>query len=213
VPVVPDNGPYPWEEDVPEDASGASLIRAERARQISAEGYTPEHDAAHQDGELARAAACYATPPQHRKADTRFTIRDNRYMLVPQGWPWHPDDWKPASRLRDLVRAGALVTAERDRIAAEIDRLLAQADRKEVRLTGNPGKRLSTADPLTEHDVAERLDNAAMRVVRIMLDARQTGLAGPVKRSRYLTNSLSMLAAELEAWNAVPQQGWSDDGY
>jgi hypothetical protein len=81
-------------------------------------------------------------------------------------------------------------------------------DDEDLRLTGSPGKRLSTADPLTEHDVAERLDKAALRVTRIMSDARQQGYAGAAKRSRYLTNVLGILAAELKLWGVQPQEGW-----
>jgi hypothetical protein len=73
------------------------------------------------------------------------------------------------------------------------------------------GKRLHTSDPLTEHDVAERLDKAALRTVRILLDIRQMGLMNPVKHSRYLTNTLNMLAAELQLWGAEPQQDWASD--
>ena len=38
----------------------ASDVLAERARQIAAEGWTPEHDDEHDGGELARAGAAYA---------------------------------------------------------------------------------------------------------------------------------------------------------
>lgn len=78
-------------------------------------------------------------------------------------------------------------------------------------LTGSPGKRLRTSDPLTEHDVADRLDKAALRVVRIMTDARQQGYAEAVKHSRYLTNVLGILAAELQLWGVQPQEGWEED--
>lgn len=63
------------------------------------------------------------------------------------------------------------------------------------------GKRSSPDEPLTEHDVAERLDRAAIRVLSIMMDVRQTeGLYESVKASRYLTNSLDLLAEELRLW-------------
>jgi hypothetical protein len=66
------------------------------------------------------------------------------------------------------------------------------------------GKRLSTDRPLTEHDVAERLDRAALRVLHILVDARQLGLMEEVKQSRYHTNSLNALAAELGTWGVQP---------
>lgn len=97
--------------------TGIELIAAERDRQINVEGWTPEHDDKHWDGELSRAAACYCNPTY--SADPRIG--------TPIGWPWSFADWKPAvqrggtiiiSRLiRQYVKAGAL-------IAAEIDRLL-----------------------------------------------------------------------------------------
>lgn len=62
-------------------------------------------------------------------------------------------------------------------------------------------KRLSTDDPLTPDDVAERLVKAAMRTLRVLLDVRQTdGLFDDVKRSRYLRGSLNLLADELREW-------------
>lgn len=78
-------------------------------------------------------------------------------------------------------------------------------------LSGSPGKRLHASDPLTEHDVAERLDKAALRVVRIMSDARQQGYMDAVKHSRYLTGALNLLAAELDLWDARPQEGYERD--
>jgi hypothetical protein len=73
-----------------------------------------------------------------------------------------------------------------------------------------PGKRLSAGDPLTEHDVAERIDRAALRLLRIMGDIRQQGGMEAVRHSRYLTNVLGMLAAELTLWGVEPDPGWID---
>lgn len=78
-------------------------------------------------------------------------------------------------------------------------------------LAGSPGKRLRSSDPLTEHDAAERLDKSALRTVRILSDLRQLGLMDLVKHSRYLTNSLGMLAAELQLWGAEPQEGYAQE--
>ena len=66
------------------------------------------------------------------------------------------------------------------------------------------GKRLSTDQPLTEHDIAERLDKAALRTYRILAETREMGLADAVKHSRYFTNIASALAAELAAWGIEP---------
>lgn len=63
------------------------------------------------------------------------------------------------------------------------------------------GKRLSTEEPLTEHDVAERLSKAALRVTKIMSEARQLGLMDEVKRSRYLVGgTFTMMQEELDKW-------------
>jgi len=90
-----------------DDALGdaARDVLAERQRQISAEGWTPEHDDEHEIGELARAAACYAANA------TGFRLM-NRANL----WPWDRAWWKPTTPRRDLVKAGALILAEIERI-------------------------------------------------------------------------------------------------
>lgn len=64
------------------------------------------------------------------------------------------------------------------------------------------GKRLSTTEPLTEHDVADRLDKAALRVWRIMLDTRQQSpeFYEAVRHSRYLTNVIPELRKEMDTW-------------
>ena len=93
---------------------GIELITAERQRQIDAEGWTPEHDAEHNGGELAMAGACYAMPEVER-----WRQLDEVAGGLPNGWPWAPDWWKPSpdDRVRELVKAGALIAAEIDRLA------------------------------------------------------------------------------------------------
>lgn len=83
-------------------------IAAERGRQIDVEGWTPEHDDEHGAGEMAQAAACYAAMP-YRRANMLE-------LKLPVQWPWHSDWWKPQDNRRDLVRAGALIAAELDRM-------------------------------------------------------------------------------------------------
>ena len=82
----------------------ASDVLAERHRQISAEGWSPEHDDEHVEGQIADAAACYAL----------FATDQRR--PVPAHWPWSDDWWKQRGQRRDLVRAGALIIAEIERI-------------------------------------------------------------------------------------------------
>lgn len=86
---------------------GAVAMVAERERQLTAEGWAPEHDDQHRPGELAAAGVCYAMP--HAAGipeDPRKT---------PAAWPWDAEWWKPKSQRADLVRAGALLAAELDR--------------------------------------------------------------------------------------------------
>lgn len=102
-------------------ASGASAevsrlaerdVLAERQRQISAEGWTPEHDDEHADGGMAQAAACYAlhTEPVGNVGD---------YLRF---WPWDAAWWKPKDRRSNLVRASALILAEIERIDRRVAR-------------------------------------------------------------------------------------------
>ncbi|EGJ5833705.1 ead/Ea22-like family protein [Salmonella enterica] len=81
-------------------------VIAERQRQQSVEGWTPEHDDEHCNGELAMAAVCYIN-------DTGTV---NRNGGKPWGWPWDASWWKPDTRRRNLVKAGALILAEIERI-------------------------------------------------------------------------------------------------
>lgn len=89
-------------------------IAAERKRQIEAEGWTSEHDdQEHEGGALAIAAACYA-----ETAGDCGHYAPSRYQSepVPIDWPWHSKWWKPKNPRRDLIRAGALIVAEIERL-------------------------------------------------------------------------------------------------
>ena len=86
------------------ESAGVDLIAAERRRQVEVEGYNPGHDAGHAT-ELAMAAACYAIP-----------------TLSGRGlWPWAPSYWRPTpgDRVRELVKAGALIAAAIDAASSE----------------------------------------------------------------------------------------------
>lgn len=87
--------------------TGAEMIATERRRQAEAEGWTPEHDAEHTDRQLAWSARCYLD-------HAIIPVRGPSVM-----WPWHEDSWKPSvDPVRDLVKAGALIAAEIDRLMA-----------------------------------------------------------------------------------------------
>lgn len=82
--------------------NGVALIAAERRRQVLEEGWSAAHDDEHRDGQLVAAAISYAG------AGPAF---------LPMWWPWDPTWWKPSDDpVRNLVKAGALVAAEIDRL-------------------------------------------------------------------------------------------------
>ena len=107
--------------------TGAEQIAEERIRQVNQEGWTSEHDDQHIDGSLAQAAICYAAPiPIFQREG------DERYFAFVDPWPdsWDPEwDKRPfdsykgeprtpthEERIRMLVKAGALIAAEIDRL-------------------------------------------------------------------------------------------------
>ncbi len=100
-------------------SSAASDVLAERRRQQEKEGWTPAHDDEHRDGSMAQAAACYAASKQAYE-DVGFVAdpRDDIDFRIPVAWPksWAPRWWKPKDRRSDLVRAGALIIAEIERL-------------------------------------------------------------------------------------------------
>lgn len=84
--------------------AAAADVLAERQRQVTAEGWTAERDDGYQNSELADAAACYAIHAH------------NQGFSTPAYWPWSQDWWKQTSPRRDLVKAGALILAEIERL-------------------------------------------------------------------------------------------------
>lgn len=101
-------------------------IAAERRRQVETEGWTPEHDDEHGNGSMALAAACYAmfasASDAQRIATTLSAGLTADGQEIPGWsawlslWPWDRKWWKPKDRRRDLVRAGALIVAEIERL-------------------------------------------------------------------------------------------------
>ena len=81
--------------------SGVEAIALERMRQKVTEGYTAEHDAEHDCGELVHAAICFADPT----------------IIAARGTPWSMNLGKHTT-IRRLVIAGALIAAEIDRLTA-----------------------------------------------------------------------------------------------
>lgn len=85
-------------------SNAVQSVISERQRQQSVEGWTPEHDDEHAEGEMAEAAACYAMFANHQG------------FSLPAHWPWSREWWKQSGQRRDLVKAGALILAEIERI-------------------------------------------------------------------------------------------------
>ena len=92
---------------------GTQLIAAERTRQTQLKGWSDEHDMQHCLGELSLAALCYA-----RVANALVRWGPEKVNFdVPDDWPWAEKFWKPSPEpVRNLVKAGALLAAEIDRI-------------------------------------------------------------------------------------------------
>lgn len=89
-------------------------IAAERKRQIETEGWNAKHDdREHGHGDLAIAAACYAAPSAVIMQYPDRVLADDARRLV---WPWERQWWKPKDERRNLVRAGALIVAEIERL-------------------------------------------------------------------------------------------------
>lgn len=103
-------------------------IGRERLRQMTDEGWTTRHDDAHDKGQMARAAGCYAIAAgmsddqreTYAVGDPHTGLHWHRTVLLTRWWPWSMGWWKPKDRRRDLIRAGALIVAEIERL----DRLM-----------------------------------------------------------------------------------------
>lgn len=83
-------------------------VLAERQRQISVEGWTHEHDDDHTDGALSQAAMTYLD----------WVHGEYEPGTVPVSWPadWAFAWFKPSDDRRNLIKAGALILAEIERM-------------------------------------------------------------------------------------------------
>ena len=82
-------------------------VLAERQRQIDAEGWTAGYDDDYTSCELASAASCYAGNAGGFVWSAGWPEKI---------WPWSRAWWKPSTPRRDLVKAGALIIAEIERL-------------------------------------------------------------------------------------------------
>lgn len=98
-------------------------VHAERRRQVEEEAFDPSHDDMPTRGQLARAAGCYAL--HAGGVGTRWPEGiGNGCALF---WPWDKGWWKPKTPRETLIRAGALIFAELERL----DRAAASAQERE----------------------------------------------------------------------------------
>lgn len=98
-----------------EPTEAARDVLAERRRQIEGEGRSTEGDDAYVGNDLVYAAVSYALAAAGDRSDKSFA------NIAHKWWPWMFSWWKPTTRRRDLVKAGALILAEIERL----DRLAA----------------------------------------------------------------------------------------
>lgn len=98
----------------------AEDVLSERKRQVEREGWTPEHDDAYTEYELAWAAITYAMAACADSAERAVMDQFGDHSATPgrinENWPWDWKWWKPKDRRRDLVRSAALIIAEIERL-------------------------------------------------------------------------------------------------
>ena len=85
-------------------------VIGERVRQVTALGYTPDHDDVHADGSLSEAAAVFVLNAYGYSTHTFGYGSLNVWDAWGVAW------FKPKSLRRDLVRAAALIIADIERI-------------------------------------------------------------------------------------------------
>ena len=96
------------------DSKVIADVVAERRRQVEAEGWTPAHDDKHKRRQLALAAQSYLATHAEPDVDCPRRPHLNRECW---NWPWSKKWWKPSKDpVRNLVKAGALIAAEIDRL-------------------------------------------------------------------------------------------------
>lgn len=85
------------------------LIKEERKRQIEVLKWDYANDSLYSNNELAVAGATYALLPNMNEK----MLKENN---VPILWPWGDEYFKPTKddRIRELVKAGALIAAQID---------------------------------------------------------------------------------------------------
>jgi hypothetical protein len=96
----------PKQETAHVDSKAWLDVLSERQRQVSAEGWTPEHDDEHSADDLADAAASYALVAHFARTG----------IAASDVWPWDEESFKPKGPRRNYVRAAALLLAAIERL-------------------------------------------------------------------------------------------------
>lgn len=119
-----------------QETAAARDVLAERRRQVEGEGRQPGGDDAYANGELASAGAAYAIAA-YEMADGESSAKKSAY------WPWSAQWWKPSTPRRNLIKAGALILAEIERL----DRAEAKAEARidAIGQNGNDGEHYDPA--------------------------------------------------------------------
>lgn len=120
-------------------------VAAERLRQVSVEGYKPERDDCYTSGEMAQAAGAYAIYSTFERDGLSLS------MAAANLFPWDMVHWKGVDHRRNLVKAGALILAEIERLdrrstskPAELYTAAEEARMDVVGQNGNDGEHYET---------------------------------------------------------------------
>lgn len=154
-------------EEVKVKATAQELVDAERRRHI-------DLPAEHGDGQMLHAAVLY-------RSYARGELLQYRADGAPVGWPWEAARWKPTKDvLSNLVRAGALCVAERDRLEqaftgrATLDYSPgAPASFKLALILGDINLLLSAIHPIPDRGEVE-----ALRAAEAVIDAKVKEIDG-----------------------------------
>jgi hypothetical protein len=153
----------------------AMNLAGERHRQIAEEGFDAAHDDAHSEGQLARAAASYALVSivEEGAVDIGY-VSSHLQKVLEWLWPWSVDWWKPKDRRCDLVRAGALIVAEIERL----DRAAAAGEVTEPKTT------LTDGSPVTpDHRETDPATGLQKGYVVLSAAERAKGFVRPLRDS------------------------------
>ena len=101
--------------------NGAMMIADERQRQIKEEGWTSKHDASLTGFCLTTAGAAYALDAASVHSDYHQSHKTRYAKHAMENWPFDEEGFKPTPNdpVRQLVKAGALIAAEIDRLIAK----------------------------------------------------------------------------------------------